>query len=198
MSSTSGEGDHRQGSHRHPKRCKISTEQLDTLIKSFEDEPLPDFDQRQTLAKVLDMTPRSVQIWFQNRRQRLKPLSAKADDASPSAHQSGQTPQQQLGMPGLAAVASLCNTYAATESLMMSKGMPPTSNGLAGFVNGTSYDVMEPFAATKALLGTGYQAPSLASLLSQQPHGSAACGCSPSMTALRRGAAGFGPSPDFD
>ena len=40
------------------------------LINSFEEEPLPNFDQRQSLAKLLGMTPRSVQIWFQNRRQR--------------------------------------------------------------------------------------------------------------------------------
>ena len=53
-----------------PKRCKISREQLDVLVKSFEEEPLPNFDQRQAMAKHLGMTPRSVQIWFQNRRAR--------------------------------------------------------------------------------------------------------------------------------
>ena len=47
---------------RRPKRCKISREQLSVLISSFEEEPLPNFDQRQTLAKHLNMTPRSVQI----------------------------------------------------------------------------------------------------------------------------------------
>ena len=61
-----------------PKRCKISREQLAVLIKSFEEEPLPNFDQRQAIAKALGMTPRSVQIWFQNRRQRLKPQQATA------------------------------------------------------------------------------------------------------------------------
>merc|ERR1719454_2038338 len=65
------------GGQRRPKRCKISREQLNILIKSFDDEPLPNFDQRQALARVLGMTPRSVQIWFQNRRQRLKPMQPK-------------------------------------------------------------------------------------------------------------------------
>lgn len=54
------------GDARRPKRCKISREQLAVLISSFEEEPLPNFDQRQALAKALGMTPRSVQIWFQN------------------------------------------------------------------------------------------------------------------------------------
>ena len=45
------------------KRCKLSREQLAVLIKSFEEEPLPNFDQQQAMAKALGMTPRSVQIW---------------------------------------------------------------------------------------------------------------------------------------
>ena len=65
-----------------PKRCKISREQLAVLIKSFEEEPLPNFDQRQAIAKALGMTPRSVQIWFQNRRQRSK-AQAQAPPLSP-------------------------------------------------------------------------------------------------------------------
>ena len=84
---------------------------------SFEEEPLPNFDQRQALAKMLGMTPRSVQIWFQNRRQRLKPMQSKSSSPGLShggmqqrfGSKHGQTPQQQLGMPGLAAAAGLCS-----------------------------------------------------------------------------------------
>ena len=54
------------------KRGKVSREQRDVLVKSFEEEPLPNFDQCQAMAEHLGMTPRSVQIWFQNRRHRLK------------------------------------------------------------------------------------------------------------------------------
>lgn len=40
-----------------------------------DEDPLPSFEKRQVIANQLNMTPRSVQIWFQNRRQRLlKPL----------------------------------------------------------------------------------------------------------------------------
>lgn len=62
---------------KNAKRAKITREQMNALVKSFEAEPLPNFEQRQDLAKSLSMTPRSVQIWFQNRRQRLKPTQPK-------------------------------------------------------------------------------------------------------------------------
>ena len=128
-----------------PKRCKISREQLDVLVKSFEEEPLPNFDQRQAMAKHLGMTPRSVQIWFQNRRQRLKPTPKPAPEAlTPSA--SHQHHAQHYGMPGLAAAAGLFGAgYGSPAQLPMHPQQ---------FI---PCDVMEPFAATKALLGAGYQ-----------------------------------------
>jgi len=170
---------------RRPKRCKISREQLTVLIKSFEEEPLPNFDQRQTLAKVLGMTPRSVQIWFQNRRQRLKPLQPKAaSTATPlcglqsaamaaraTQASQGRTAQQHLGMPGLAAAAGLCSSaHGNIDQLMMSHalsqlpamqaasnghGAPGGSYGMSGHSLSSYGDVMEPFAATKALLSAG-------------------------------------------
>jgi len=42
-----------------------------TLASVADDDPLPSFEKRQALSNELGMTPRSVQIWFQNRRQRL-------------------------------------------------------------------------------------------------------------------------------
>ena len=186
-----------------PKRCKISREQLTVLINSFEEEPLPNFDQRQALAKMLGMTPRSVQIWFQNRRQRLKPMQpSKALSASQASFaqglQRGFPPTSggphHIGMPGLAAAAGLCQSAggASFESLMLMSQLTNAAAGLAnqqaqgsttapasgpsggydGNQSSSSYDVMEPFAATKALLGASYQHGSSTSLasLSRSPH----------------------------
>jgi len=133
-----------------PKRCKISREQLDVLVKSFEEEPLPNFDQRQAMAKHLGMTPRSVQIWFQNRRQRLKPTPKPAPESLTQPSASHQHHAQHFGMPGLAAAAGLFGAgYGAAAQLPLHQGA-----GLQSFI---PCDVMEPFAATKALLGAGYQ-----------------------------------------
>ena len=133
-----------------PKRCKISREQLDVLVKSFEEEPLPNFDQRQAMAKHLGMTPRSVQIWFQNRRQRLKPTPKAAPEPLAQTSASHQHHAQHYGMPGLAAAAGL---FGAGYGGAMQQPMHQ-QNGMQSFI---PCDVMEPFAATKALLGAGYQ-----------------------------------------
>jgi hypothetical protein len=152
---------------RRPKRCKISREQLTILIKSFEEEPLPNFEQRQTLAKLLGMTPRSVQIWFQNRRQRLKPMNTKPGTSSAgimggASAASRLQAHQALGMPGLAAAAGLCNgAPSGIDQLMISHALsqamqaqaaPGMHNAAPGYPAGLTYDLMEPFAATKALL----------------------------------------------
>ena len=55
-----------------PKRSKLSDDQLAVLLQEFEENPFPTFVRRQTLATRLGVAPRSLHIWFQNRRQRLK------------------------------------------------------------------------------------------------------------------------------
>ena len=63
------------------KRGTITEAMLAVLVEEFEKEAFPTTGQRQAIARALNMTPRSVQIWFQNRRQRLglsKPQTAPA------------------------------------------------------------------------------------------------------------------------
>ncbi len=184
-----------------PKRCKISREQLALLVRSFELEPLPNFEQRQQLAKRLDMAPRSVQIWFQNRRQRLKPQALRksasnkalatsdgggGDDGCMAAvHMGDYRPPPGIldrssaspghGMPGLAAAAS------ASLLSDLLNGIPlQNSTAKAAYLaalqaeHSQHMDVMEPFAATKAMLGAGYQPPSAHSLAYQRHVGTSA------------------------
>lgn len=53
-------------------RRRTSRAQLKILEKSFEENPKPNATVRRILAHQLDMTPRGVQIWFQNRRAKAK------------------------------------------------------------------------------------------------------------------------------
>jgi hypothetical protein len=53
-------------------RRRTSRAQLKVLEKSFSENPKPNATIRRILAQRLDMTPRGVQIWFQNRRAKAK------------------------------------------------------------------------------------------------------------------------------
>lgn len=77
---------HRKGSAAAPKefnptfynpfeikhRRRISREQFKKLEKAFNDNPKPNGKLRQKLAEHVSMTPRGVQVWFQNRRAKAK------------------------------------------------------------------------------------------------------------------------------
>ncbi|WWC66777.1 uncharacterized protein I206_100682 [Kwoniella pini CBS 10737] len=64
-----------------PPRFKPTKEQLDILIKSYEENKNPDGPAREALAKKLgpDVRPKTLQIWFQNRRSKSR---AKERDAN--------------------------------------------------------------------------------------------------------------------
>ncbi|KAI8323672.1 Homeodomain-like protein, partial [Martensiomyces pterosporus] len=51
------------------KRKRASPQQLEVLNKVFATTSFPSTDMRNRLARELGMTPRTVQIWFQNKRQ---------------------------------------------------------------------------------------------------------------------------------
>ncbi|KAF9379353.1 hypothetical protein CPB97_009019 [Podila verticillata] len=53
-------------------RQRISKSQYKILEKAFTDNPMPNGDTRQQLATQLSMTPRTIQVWFQNRRAKNK------------------------------------------------------------------------------------------------------------------------------
>lgn len=52
-----------------PKRKRATPEQTNRLNEVFAETFFPTSDQRMDLAMELGMTPRTVQIWFQNKRQ---------------------------------------------------------------------------------------------------------------------------------
>ncbi|CAO3696226.1 unnamed protein product [Rhizopus stolonifer] len=58
-------------------RRRTSRAQLKVLEKSFSENAKPNATVRRMLAQQLDMTPRGVQIWFQNRRAKAKLLRRK-------------------------------------------------------------------------------------------------------------------------
>ncbi|KAM0673538.1 hypothetical protein GVAV_002913 [Gurleya vavrai] len=55
-------------------RRRTSKMQLKVLEKTFETNVRPDAAMRKILGEQLGMTPRSVQVWFQNRRAKIKKI----------------------------------------------------------------------------------------------------------------------------
>ncbi|ORX95944.1 Homeodomain-like protein, partial [Basidiobolus meristosporus CBS 931.73] len=55
---------------KHRKRTTKS--QFRVLERAFQENPKPNNAVRRTLAQELSMTPRGVQVWFQNRRAKAK------------------------------------------------------------------------------------------------------------------------------
>lgn len=66
------------------KRSTFTPEQLQTLEAAFAVNPLPNLAMRHGLAEQLGLSPRTVQVWFQNRRQKMKKLQ-QAASASPGS-----------------------------------------------------------------------------------------------------------------
>lgn len=63
-----------------PKRKRASPVQVSILKQYYKKNPFPDTECRHFLACKLNMTPRSVQIWFQNQRQHDKAMANLAQD----------------------------------------------------------------------------------------------------------------------
>lgn len=58
-------------------RKKTTRRQLEVLERTFETNIRPDTRLRKMLAEQLGMTPRSIQVWFQNRRAKEKKMAEK-------------------------------------------------------------------------------------------------------------------------
>lgn len=64
------------------RRSRTSDHQLTLLQEAFLFETMPCSVYRDLLSKVLDLSSRSIQIWFQNRRQKMKSLSNQSQKAA--------------------------------------------------------------------------------------------------------------------
>ncbi|KAG0210823.1 hypothetical protein BGX28_008959 [Mortierella sp. GBA30] len=102
--------------HEIKRRRRTSRSQFKTLEKAFCENPKPNASTRRHLAQRLSMTPRGIQVWFQNRRAKSKQAdsvsSAKCDidsilySSGPSGkgelvsnycNNSAQMPQSEVG-----------------------------------------------------------------------------------------------------
>ncbi|EAU91502.2 hypothetical protein CC1G_01991 [Coprinopsis cinerea okayama7 len=69
------------------KRKRADAAQLKVLNETYARTAFPSTEERQALAKRLDMSARSVQIWFQNKRQSMRQTNRQSSTVSSSGHQ---------------------------------------------------------------------------------------------------------------
>lgn len=69
------------------RRQRLRPDQTRRLMEIFKSTPKPDADMRKMLGKQLGMNPRTVQVWFQNRRAKIKRESNNASNHLKNSHQ---------------------------------------------------------------------------------------------------------------
>ncbi|KAL6041750.1 Short stature homeobox protein 2 [Balamuthia mandrillaris] len=144
-SSTSTNGGAR-GKRNAPKatRKRKTPEQLAILEREFENNPMPNKDVRDTLSSNLGLSSRQIQIWFQNKRAKVKTTRHQQHQKhQPQSHvqqpqqSQQQQPQQASGSGMVASQTSTCSSPAQPSSLSLSSPttmattMSPLATGLA-------------------------------------------------------------------
>lgn len=106
------------------KRKRASPDQLLVLNRVFSQTYFPSTEVRRALGKQLGMSPRTVQIWFQNKRQALRTRGRQAPQeqplfylppisppTSPISEASFQYSQQKVSLPPLRLPSTSNNHY---------------------------------------------------------------------------------------
>ncbi|EDP50396.1 hypothetical protein KXW98_002669 [Aspergillus fumigatus] len=80
------------------KRQRATQDQLVTLELEFNKNPTPTAATRERIAQEINMTERSVQIWFQNRRAKIKMLAKKSIETGEGCDSIPESMRQYLAM----------------------------------------------------------------------------------------------------
>ncbi|KAL2263684.1 hypothetical protein VTK26DRAFT_5627 [Humicola hyalothermophila] len=86
---------------KNQKRQRATQEQLATLEMEFNKNPTPTATVRDRIAEEINMTERSVQIWFQNRRAKIKMLAKKSLESGEDMDSIPESMRQYLAMQAM-------------------------------------------------------------------------------------------------
>ncbi|CEH17316.1 Transcription factor, contains HOX domain [Ceraceosorus bombacis] len=140
------------------KRNKMSQWQLEVLEEFFDHNANPIGQTRADLAKRINCSDRSVQIWFQNRRQKRK---AAGGAPGPNVPQTGRLKSETSSLPP-STPASLRHSLGGSTSASAYPSPSTTQLGLAGGLDwessaGSLFSGLEPsikFPVTSLTVGT--------------------------------------------
>jgi hypothetical protein len=92
---------------KNQKRQRATSDQLILLEVEFEKNPTPTAVVRERIANDINMTERSVQIWFQNRRAKIKNLVKKSIENGEDTNDIPESMRRYLAMQALETGKSL-------------------------------------------------------------------------------------------
>lgn len=116
------------------KRKRVTEEQLTVLETIFATDKMPDQKLRLQLAQRLGMSSRRVQIWFQNKRAKLKKANANSPNSSPTmGHSIGK-----LGAAGSQALYSARFSLPSANSASSARAAAASNNNNTNNTNNAS------------------------------------------------------------
>ncbi|KAI9853692.1 MAG: Transcription elongation factor SPT4 [Vezdaea acicularis] len=86
---------------KNQKRQRATQDQLVTLEQEFNKNPTPTAVVRERIAQEINMTERSVQIWFQNRRAKIKLLAKKSIETGEDCDAIPESMRQYLALQAM-------------------------------------------------------------------------------------------------
>ena len=101
------------GTDGHRYRWVLNPEDIDLLEQVFEASPFPSRQVRMQLASHLQVRPRQVQVWFQNKRQRVK---SRGESVPPQPVTSGGNASS---LPSIPAALPVSLAAGSTQDLTM-------------------------------------------------------------------------------
>ncbi|VDB87470.1 unnamed protein product [Peniophora sp. CBMAI 1063] len=141
------------------KRKRADARQLEVLTAVFARTQFPSTEERIQLGEQLGMTPRTVQIWFQNRRQALRqgqPSGTRGKTASATVGSTGHTSSaQDAARGGATGSASVPSSSRAANVAATSAGSSSLASRQARSVTPAPYASRSP-AGTVSTSGPSY------------------------------------------
>ncbi|ODA79124.1 hypothetical protein RJ55_04716 [Drechmeria coniospora] len=102
---------------KNQKRQRATQDQLTVLEVEFNKNPTPTAGVREKIAEDINMTERSVQIWFQNRRAKIKSLAKKSLETGEDIDSIPESMRAYLAMQAIESGQGLGGGYLARGAL---------------------------------------------------------------------------------
>ncbi|KAI9838224.1 MAG: hypothetical protein M1838_004651 [Thelocarpon superellum] len=138
---------------KNQKRQRATQDQLATLEVEFNQNPTPTAVVRERIAQDINMTERSVQIWFQNRRAKIKLLAKKSIETGEDCDAIPESMRQYLALQAIESGKPLGRSFPGRN------GGPLDPFGNAGLLlnaesNNPSKVVIHHFACRSLSIGS--------------------------------------------